>query len=302
MVEDTSEHRKDLIPGYNQYYMLEEKDANSDRVKAYAALFCVLFETSYHLNRLCFGWEDKVGAVNPLGLTPPPPLDTWTKEHADLKKSVVVILSASGKTAMSLAYALRFERPEAEQPKSICAVGSDASRAFTEKTKLYDQMLNYDLAKSDSSQVATKLGISSTDKVVLFDFGARGDSFRVWRDALRAISSNVLSIRMAEAIPDMPSTIDEVNAGFVGLLDPSKDTYVGNAFDMRKAGIERLGTDEYMGDVRKGFDRFIQNECVEAVKPQWGKGLTGPDGVEGGWEKINSGKVDPSVGLLYQLE
>ncbi|KAF2098455.1 hypothetical protein NA57DRAFT_75700 [Rhizodiscina lignyota] len=301
MIDDISEHRKSLFPGYNQYYILGERDANSDKAQAYFSLFCVFFETSYHINRLSFSWEPSVGAVNPLGLEVPPPLDTWTKERADLKRAVVVILSASGKTALSLAYALRFLRPESERPRAVFAVGSEASRSFTESTKLYDGVLNYDLAKSDSSQVAEKLGLSAQDKIVLVDFGGRGDSFELWRESLRSISNNVPAIRMAESVPEHVQDIDEVNASFGSMLDAAKDTYVGNAFGMRNAGMALLGTKTYMTDFRNAFEGFMESHCVQCVKPMWGEGTSGATGVEGGWTKLTSGHVDPASGLVFRL-
>ena len=104
MVKD--EHRQHLWKVYNRLTVrpslaesINEQGSAADGL-GWDALMEVLFGTGYNLSTYGFAWED-VNRIHPAGK------EDWTSEDADLRDSVVVILNAGGKTALSFAYALR---------------------------------------------------------------------------------------------------------------------------------------------------------------------------------------------------
>lgn len=302
VIEEITEHRKHLWPVYNKYFVLDKEHAESEKFQAYSALMKVLFETSYSLNRMCFSWDPAIPPVNPMGLQPPPSFDTWNKERADLADSTVVIMPASSKTAFAFAYALRYLRPKDAQPRAVIGITSEASKGFVEETGLYDQIVEYQVAESASKSISTGLNLSAEGKVVLVDFGARPGFKDLWRSKLDAISRNVLFVRVASAIdPTRVETKEEKAKNLRDRLVMPANSYSSNASVQRDAGMMYYGEAEYLGDLDREFDRFIDNECVNALKLIWGKGMRGNNGVEGGWERVCSGNLGAAEGLVYRL-
>lgn len=297
---ETTDYRQNLMPVYNRYFILDNEKGESERYNAYAALTRVLFETSYSLNRMAFGWNSDVPMVNPLGLSPPPQLDTWTKDRASLRNSAVVIMPASSKTAFTFAYALRHLRPETEQPRAIIGASSGASRPFCEATGLFDRIAEYEIANGDAATLVSSLDIGAAAKVLLLDFGAREGLKDTWLTKLETITDNFTFIRVGSAIPekDKPESTEERMKAF---LNPGANQYPSNASTLRDAGMKFYGEAEYLGDLTQEFDRFLESDCISALKLVWGKGLTGPGGLEGGWDHIVSGKMGAAEGLVYRL-
>ncbi|OCK74904.1 hypothetical protein K432DRAFT_386526 [Lepidopterella palustris CBS 459.81] len=301
IIIETSEFRKAVMPVYNYYFVLDKAHAESAKFQGYSALLRQLFETSYALNRLVFAWDPKIAPVNPAGLSPPPHLDTWTKESANLHDATVVIMPASSKTAFSLAYMLRYVRPKGEQPRAIVGVSSAASRSFVEETKAYNTVTLYDAAESEPSKLVQELGLSATSKIVLADFGAREGFKDLWRRKLDAISNNVLFLRVGTAIPERIDPEEDAARGAKEMANLKPNSYPSNTSTQRDAGMKYYGEAEYLEAVDREFDNFIEYPGVQALKLVWGEGMKGPDGVEGGWNRICSGSLGAAEGLVYRL-
>jgi hypothetical protein len=65
--------------------------------------------------------------------------------------------------------------------------------------------------------------------------------------------------------------------------------------------MQLYGEGEYLADISREFDRFLENDWVEALKPVWGQGMKGPHGVEGGWDLLCAGNMGAAEGLVYRL-
>jgi len=93
--------------------------------------------------------------------------DGWTFKDGSLgDNSTVLIFFPSGKTA----YQLRHGRPANRNPPRVVGVGSDAPRAFSEGTGLYDKVLTYN---ADYNDLGVKLYLKENLKIVVSDFGFR---------------------------------------------------------------------------------------------------------------------------------
>lgn len=297
---DTTEHRQQLWAIYNFYRIVPENQGNDDRYNGYAALTRILFETSYSLNRMPFGW-DSSPPTNPLGLEVPPKLDTWTRQRANLRNATVIVMPASSKTAFTFAYMLRNARPKEEQPRAVVGLSSQASHAFCAKTKLYDVIADYNLTSAGSEDLASGVGLNSKGKVVLLDFGARPGIKDAWISALEAATDDFTFIRVGAAIPEEGAEGETLQARTKLFTDPAPNQYPSNADGQRNAGKKRYGKGEYLEDCGKEFNRFLEHESINALNLDWGKGVKGPNGIEGGWERLCSGRLGADEGLVFKL-
>ena len=171
------EHRQQLWKVYNRYRICApldelEKTKTLDSL-GWDALMQSLFATSYNINAYAFAWNEQ-NRIHPWGT------GDWTAEDANLDDATVILLSASGKTSISLAHQLRRNRPREHQPRYVVGVGSEASKALVEKSGLYDRTLLY------SEVEAAKELAAGTRRVVLLDFGGRNTE--VWVEALSGSS------------------------------------------------------------------------------------------------------------------
>lgn len=301
VIMEITDYRQPLLPIYNRFFILDKTHAENQKLQAYSALMKVLFETAYALNRVSFAWDPQITPVNPLGLHPPPNLDTWGKQQANLRGSTVIIMPASSKTAFAFAYMTRFIRPKNEQPRAVIGVSSASSQNFTEDTKLYDKVPLYQTAEAEPSHLAQELGIATTDKVVIVDFGAREGFKDLWRSKLDAISNDVLFIRVASAIPQRTGVQEDPGNRARENATLAPNTYPSNVSPQRDAGMQMYGEAEYFADLSTEFDRFLEHDSVKTLQLTWGNGMKGPEGVEGGWDRICSGKLSAAEGLVYRL-
>jgi Protein of unknown function (DUF2855) len=76
-----------------------------------------------------------------------------------------------------------------------------------------------------------------------------------------------------------------------------------NASAVQTAAMEISGTDTYFHTLTSLWLLWLENrhQFVPDLQILWGKGVSGADGIEGGWEKLCQGKVNPDEGLVYQL-
>jgi hypothetical protein len=96
------------------------------------------------MNRHLLAWEP-TEIIQPMT-----PKDGWTfKEWESRGQFNLVDLLAERKTVIAFAYQLKHGRPAGRKPLRVVGVGSDASRAFTEGTGLYDKVLTYDSDRND---------------------------------------------------------------------------------------------------------------------------------------------------------
>lgn len=136
----------------------------------------------------------------------------WTVKDGKIEaNTTVLIFSPSGETSLTFAHQVRHShgRPAASKARMVIGIGSEASRAFTEGTGLYDLVLCYD---SDSSRDAKDLGnvlsLQEDAKVVICDFGSRGGAADRWAEKLRRGYGNVVQGSIVEeVVADNPEEV-----------------------------------------------------------------------------------------------
>lgn len=286
---EVSKHRENVMDLYNQYLFyppgaprsLEPKDS-----KGYDALFQIFFTTSYLINRFTLPW-------NPTEFVHPGTAqDGWTLEKGSIDdKTIALVFADSGKTALALAYLLK-NRPVGMKPGAVVGIGSSASRAFVKDTGLYDNLLTYD---SDSGDLDLELGLTPDSKVVVFEFGSRGDAGTRWADKLRHTHEHVVQLIVGgEVVKDNPET---ATAKF---LARTKNAAV--VFNASRAGVqakEVLGEKRYLDELLGDYLAFKESGLVKRLNLVWGEGM---EDVGKGWEKLCKSEVKSDQGLVFSLD
>ncbi|KAE8453068.1 hypothetical protein EG329_012255 [Mollisiaceae sp. DMI_Dod_QoI] len=285
----TSPHRQHVLPIYNRYLVFPQSTGETPQVQhsqGYDSLMQVLFETSYMMNRFVFAW-DSAELVHPTGN----PEDGWILEKADIgSKATVVIFSPSGKTALAFAHQLKHARPVGKLPYAVIGVGSTASQTFSEGTGLYDKVLTYN---ADSGDLTLELGLQPDSKVVVCDFGARGNAPARWVAKLHPSYSELVQLDVGgEVVPDSPEKVTDKYMGRpAGAL-------MLNASGLRSQAMAIMGEKRYFEDFLKEWNAFKAQGGVKGLGLVWGNGM---GDVKKGWESLYKGEVGPHQGLVYKL-
>ena len=292
---EVSEGRAKLMPIYNRYMLYPPATTNEEKQsRGIDSLFQVLFETGYLMNRFVFAWNPKelVQPGREMGEASDS-ATAWKFQDGKLGEDTVILLfSASGKTALALAYELKNNRPTDSKPRMVVAVGSDSSRAFTEETGLYDKILSYE-ADSTSDLVA-ELGLDSGSNIVICDFGSRDNAACRWAQKLKQNYKNTLFIGIgAEVVADTPEkTMEKFLAGMAsGMIQI-------NASGLRSQAMNILGEAKYFEDFLSEWKACKERGVVDGVRLIWDEGMSA---VGKGWERLYKGDVGPDEGLLFTL-
>ncbi|KAK5652100.1 hypothetical protein OQA88_10878 [Cercophora sp. LCS_1] len=284
---EVTKRRESLLPIYNRYvaYPNDGSATEEERIsRGWDSLMKLLFETSYSLNSFGFS-EIPDNVINPSGY------GAWSAEDASLKDAVVVLLAPSGKTGLAFAYQLQ-HRGSGNRAKKVVAVGSANSRAFTTQTGFFDDVIHYD--DVDKADVLDKLLEGTPEKVVLVNFGARGDAADKWAEALRPKTKRLQVVLVG----------GDIMGGFGAsdlqalAADPTSGVVQANAGGLRESAIKKLGEEVFFGAVDESWNAFKAAGGVPGLKFIWGKNLAD---VKAGWDGLVSGEHGPDVGLLYEL-
>lgn len=290
-VIETSQRRHQLMNIYNRYLPLSspKTDPAADRAsRGWDSAMRVLFETSYLLNRYAFSWEEGK-QCHPMGILPSPA--PWSGRDADLTDAVVLLLGASGKTALTFAYQLRHGRPAESRPGKVVAVGSTASRDFSSNAGLFDDIVLY--SDSGNTGVMERLGIDRDTKTLMVNFGARGEADRDWFAALKAVSDSATALMIGSdpklnRRSELAALAEKPNSGVVR----------GNASTLRDSAMAIDGQAGYFEGLEEDWARFKGQAGALGLKLHWGIGM---QEFRDGWDGLCAGTVDPTLGLVYEV-
>jgi hypothetical protein len=287
-VMEISPWRAQLLPLYNRYvtYVPAGAAKLSKDYLGWNSVFSVLFFTTWRMSRFVLAWDER------LLLAPSSRVGSWSISQANIAGAVVIALSGSSKTALPLPWFLKHDRPNESQPSFVIGVTSKASQSFTEKTGFYDQVLEYGAAAA--GELANLPAINKETKVVLMDFGGRGDSFQQWYDALNLISNNVVSIIVGSALKVM----SEKDTAQMFQHSASIGAVRLNSNDVMIAAIELLGEEKYKQSCEEVWNRFFDAGGVPGMLLEWGEGM---DAVKNTWEAICSDQIDARKGYVLHV-
>lgn len=187
---EVSKHREQVMPVYNQYH---EKGYNDlpktvglvdlpqDQLNhmAWVSLFGAIWQTGFLLNRHTFTSTPETHVpISPLGNKLP-----WTKDNADLSQTVLVSFSASGKTARGFAWQVFTKRAGGSNPLAFLQV----TQAPDTIRDVASRQARISFGVFDYTQLEKTVDVAAEHKpqrIVVVDFGARGNATRRFLDAL----------------------------------------------------------------------------------------------------------------------
>ena len=289
---ETSPHRVSLMSIYNRYTfhpdslstLLEDSHAKADL--GWDSLMKLLFETAYLINRFVFTWDTSISIL----LHPSGANERWSADDANVEDAIVILFAASSKTALSLAYQLRFGRPANRRPRLVVGVTSPGSKAFVEASGWHDQVVLYD----ETDRLVERLEVEAETKVLMLDFGARGAAVETWRKALGEVTKKLTCIRVGgEPVPVRPEV---VTAGFVKRMKESGISV--NANGLRTSAMEELGEEVYFQGLEESWKRFKEDGAVKGLTLSWAEGM---DAVGKGWDLICKGQAGAETGPLFVI-
>ncbi|PPJ52129.1 hypothetical protein CBER1_10247 [Cercospora berteroae] len=294
---DVSRHREKLWRFYNHYVVVvadktRYRDIDEKTIERMAWEANILPAAGWMLRRFVLG--SSVPVVHPSGL-----LDGWNREDADLSKAVVVSLSASGRTARAFAHAVaRDKSHKASGPLGFLAVSSSTDGSFLPDFATFPtQVISY--ANLDSSHVGDWIANLVPDRIVILDFGGRGDSLEQLQHALQeglSAARHVIIGIGGEAKAQPPEEIANVMKKRAKLTNRTQMNTAG----IHDVAIAKMGAEKFFAEKDQACRDFLQHGGLKGLKLQWGEGVGGDNGIEGGWRMLCDGKAG-NEGLVYRL-
>jgi hypothetical protein len=281
-VVETSPHRAVALPLYSEYevYPPGEAKALSENFKLLSTALRVVFLTAWVLNRHAFAWDENL-------LVTPSPGTAWTAEQANLTDAVAVILSASSKTALSIAHQLRAARPPDSQLRGIVGVTSATSRPFVEGTGYYDLVLAY-----ENTQDFSGLDLHKAAKVVLLDCGGRCNALTSWYDALTPHVQTVQTLTVG-----FSPEVESKDAQFQNFSNTvARGGVILSTADVASSAAEK---DEHLMDhFSAALKEFLDDGGVPGLSLEWGQGM---DAVKATWDDICHDRINPNKAYVIRL-
>lgn len=283
-----NDHRQDIFSMYNRYFVFPPSLGESIETRAesiaYDAIFRVMYETSYLVNRFVFSPDPRE--------TIKPGLDAvaWDQERAGIKGATIICLAPGSKVALSFARELR--HGQKKPVTKVIGAASDYSIGFVRQTGEYDEVIS--TSEEPSKFLA---GVPDGDKIVLVDFGGRGGVARRWASVISETHKNFLLMNCGNEISEESSS--SVLAS-MQQMQSGTSTYESvqiNASDIRDLAIAKYGEEQYFKDFGGAWEAFKKTP-IKGLKISWGNGM---EDVLKGWESLSAGTVQPNEGLAYVI-
>lgn len=298
---ETSPHRAQVLPLYHRYISTNPATTTASLTPqildglAWDSLLGVLWECAYLLNRLSFSPAITTPPVHPSGGADQP----WTTADADLTHATVVLLAASGKTAISFAQQLRHARDPGSGPLAVVAVTSASSVPFLRGTGFYTSVLSYaDLDAPDADAVST-LVAGRPGRIVVCDFGARGNFAEDLHGALRSRAPSTPLTMLGVGFEAKVYQAEEM--GRLMAKAARLQLVQMNTSALRDRAMEMMGQEAYFKEMGDAWRAVKGVGGVPGMRLSWGQGMRGQKGVEDGWERLCRGQVGPEEGLVFRL-
>ncbi|KAL2855240.1 hypothetical protein BJX68DRAFT_274188 [Aspergillus pseudodeflectus] len=298
---ETSAHRTSLLPLYNRYIISTSADETRH---AWESAVRPIWQCGYVLSEYVFTPDPSVNpAIHPLPGAPSVKPE-WTNEDADISKTVVISLAASSKTGRSAAHNFAC-RPAGSGPLGLLQVTSSpeaiGSAAEALKPQFATRAVGYtQLSQPDVGQWIASL---SPSKIVIVDFGSRDGGFDAVHslirshDALAKTDLVILAVGFQQKVYTLADVAAaQAAAGAHGIIQL-------NTSPILSAALEVQGARKVYEGLEERWEHWLANREVAApdLRLVWGEGITGEQGIEGGWDRLCQGGVRPEEALVYRL-
>lgn len=244
---DGSEHRQSLAAGYNMYRRVAAEPGYDRANDAMRMLLFPLHITSFCLYDMLSS-QDWLGAEQ------------------------IIIISASSKTSLGLAYALK----EDSTSPHVVGITSDRNKAFVEQTGYYQDILAYE----------DLLQIDATKKTVIVDMSGNG---KIIGQVHKHLADNMLFSSHVGL-----THYDAAGMGDDFIKARSKMFFAPSHIQQR---LQDWGQQEF--DKRAG--QFMTNAAIDSGRWLTLKEVKGLNGLNEQLKDISQGKMPANEGLIVKL-
>lgn len=77
-----------------------------------------------------------------------------------------------------------------------------------------------------------------------------------------------------------------------------------NTSPIQEAALSIIEPKQYFGELEKRWDQWLthRESAAPDLRLVWGKGISGEQGLEGGWESLCRSQAKPNEALVYRLD
>ncbi|KFY61870.1 hypothetical protein V496_04829 [Pseudogymnoascus sp. VKM F-4515 (FW-2607)] len=304
---EISDHRQKLMHIYNRYIEVSKSSVSlsspgfgTEELEdmAWNALFRGVWEGAYLLSQHVFSPSPQTQSpIHPLGVA-----IKWTAADADLSSAMLISLSASSKTARSFAYHLS-NRPASAGPLGLLQVTSSPLPISVAAENLQPPYPTRTIAYSEICETLEWMAGLKAFKIVIVDFGARDNILDQLVESmknhpvLRSCTLAIIQVGSQQKI----YTDEDVLATKEEMSRFGKVQY--NTSGVQDTVMQLNGAATYFDTVTQLWDQWLRNRhrSIPDMRIVWGKGISGADGIEGGWQRLCQGLVDGGEGLVYRF-
>ncbi|KAL4924813.1 DUF2855 family protein [Aspergillus undulatus] len=300
--KEVSAHRQTLMPIYNRLSIFDTQGKDLSELGWVVGGLRPIFMAGYVLSEYAF-------TPDPANHPPIHPLSGaigegsgWGAEDADLSKSVFVSLSASGKTARTVAFNFS-QRPRSAGPLGLLQVTSLPGALDEAAAKSKPGFPVWNVAYSELETGAEWIAALKPERIVIADFGARDGALEKIHRIIEAMEElkGVRVVVLAVGNQQKVYTSEDIQAAQASFASLNKQQF--NTSPVVESAIRLTGMAKYQQELQHRFNLLLESR--DSVAPDlrlvWGQGITGKDGLEGGWDALSASQVKPDEALLYHV-
>ncbi|KAI2674363.1 hypothetical protein CBS147333_8208 [Penicillium roqueforti] len=313
---ETSAHRQQLMPLYNRYTVTRTSSPISDLTHApnlpdpardeldrmaWTALY-IGGVAGFVLSEYVFSSNPNQPPIHPLGNQAGL---HWTLSDGELSSAVVVNLAASTKTARVFSYYVA-RKLGGSAPLGLLQVTSavasieEADRNLP--TDVPSKVVGY--GGVGSEECAEWLVSRGPSKIVIVDFGGQGNALK---DTLSLIKNHAELQSCKVVIVQVGNeqkvySMEEIIAGRAAMAELGKVQY--NTSGVQDTILESVDPETYFKTRGEQWEKWLDDRhlSVPGMQIVFGSGVSGPNGIEGGWERLCHGQVGAEEGLVYKMQ
>ncbi|RDW76866.1 DUF2855 family protein [Aspergillus mulundensis] len=317
--QEVSPHRQTLASFYNRYTIVDTKDRDLDTL-AWDAVVYPTWGAGYILSEYIFPPDSAHPGIHPLGAAG----GDWTAEDADLSKAAFISLAASTKTARGAAFNI-LRRPAGSGPAAFLQITSSptplAKAAEASSPNFPVKVLPY----TEIAQAAPWLERleAKPERIVIADFGGRDGTLDVLLETiqstgLQSAKVTIIAVGNQQKVRLSPHEYLRVHVALTSTIHgqvytipeimAAQASHASMKVQMNTSGVQgaalRLGDPKtYFDELRNRWGQWVERRDIVApdLRLVWGEGVVGGHGIEGGWDALCRGEVEPDQALVYRM-
>jgi hypothetical protein len=155
-----------------------------------------------------------------------------------------------------------------------------------------------------SEETAEWLASRKAEKIVIVDFGGRGNALEetlsLIKNHAELQSCKVVIVKVGNE--QKVYSMEELHAGGEAMARLGKVQY--NTSGVQDTILETCDPEAYFAKRSAKWEKWLDDRHLSVPGKQvvFGRGVSGAEGVEGGWERLCHGQVGADEGLVYKMQ